>query len=127
MYTKNRIILIIAVGAYLCASCQQAATHPSPSSTPVSVATATPLPDPDIEDYAVYNDLLTSKFKGADIDQILIIDHTRVHKSKVTEKDLTEFQEYMPLAPELVTSFVERNQQSYHSSQFWILGWNTDY
>jgi len=128
MYVRVRYILILAFGAYLCASCQQISTPVPTTSTPVSEVTATTSPatstplseptttpqtDPDIEEYAVYNDLLASKFKGADIDQVLIIDHTRVHKTKVSEKDLTEFDEYLPLAPELVASFVERNQQPY--------------
>jgi len=92
---RIRFILALALGTYLCASCQQ---------------NATPLPDPDIEEYAVYNDLLEAEFKGDDLDQVLIIDHTRVNKTELLERDLASFQENIPLAPELVASFKERNQ-----------------
>jgi len=83
------------------------------TSTQVNESTDTPQADPDTEEYAVYNALLESEFKGDSIDQILIIDHTRVNKSELLEKDLSEFQENIPLAPELVASFKERNQQPY--------------
>ena len=76
-------------------------------------STATPQPDPDVEEYAVYNDLLKAEFKGDEIDQVLIIDHTRVNNTKLMEQDLAAFHEHTPLAPELVTSFKERNQQPY--------------
>jgi hypothetical protein len=95
---KAHFILILAFGAYLCVSCQQSAT---------------PLPDPDIEEYAVYNDLLEAIFKGAELDQVLIIDQTRVSSATLIEQNLATFQEYAPLAPETVASFKERNQQSY--------------
>jgi len=113
MNVKVGLILTLSFGVYLCASCQQGLT-PSPASpTPVSESTATPLPDPDIEEYAVYNDLLETRFKGYEIDQVLIIDHTRVSSTKLIEQNLAEFQEYVPLAPEMVVSFMERNQQPY--------------
>jgi len=83
------------------------------TSTPVSETTAIPQTAPDIEEYTVYNALLESKFKGDNIDQILIIDHTQVNNTELLEKNLTEFQEYTPLVPELVASFKERNQQPY--------------
>jgi hypothetical protein len=89
-----------------------APTSPA-TSTQVSESTDTPQTDPDNEEYAVYNALLESNFKGDDINQILIIDHTQVNNPGLLEKDLTEFQENIPLAPELVASFKERNQQSY--------------
>ena len=41
------------------------------------------------------------------------MDHTRVEKPERLEEDLAEFQENIPLAPELVASFRERNQQPY--------------
>ena len=113
MYARVRFILILAFGACLVASCQQ---NPSPtpaSPTPPSESTATPLPDPDIEEYAVYNDLLEARFKGYEIDQVLIIDHTQVSNTRLIEQNLAEFQEYAPLASEMVVSFMERNQQPY--------------
>ena len=113
MYAKVRFILMLAFGAYLCTSCHQGSTLSPGSLTPVSESTATPQPDPDIEEYAVYNDLLEAQFKGNNLDQVLIIDHTRVNSAGLLEQDLTAFQEYSPLAPELVTSFKERNQQPY--------------
>ena len=108
---KTHLILILALGACLCTTCQQSATPSPASSTPVSESTATPQADPDIEEYAVYNDLLASRFSGDSINQVLIIDHTRVNKSKLLEQDLKTFQENTALAPELVASFMERNQQ----------------
>lgn len=110
---KAHFILILALGACLCTTCQQSATPSPASSTPLSEYTATPQPDPDIEEYAVYNDLLEARFKGDELDQILIIDQTRVNNTKLMEQDLAAFQEHTPLAPELVTNFKERNQQPY--------------
>jgi len=110
---RTRFILILAFGAYLCASCQQDLT-PSPASpTPVNESTATPQPDPDVEEYAVYNALLEAEFKGDNINQILIIDHTRANKTEILEQELAAFHKHTPLAPELVASFKERNQQPY--------------
>ncbi|MFC2043263.1 hypothetical protein ACFLUA_03840 [Chloroflexota bacterium] len=113
MYARARFILILALGAWFCTACQQSTTPSPVSSTPVSESTATPQTAPDIEEYAVYNALLESEFKGGSIDQILIIDHTQVNNTELLEKNLTEFQEYTPLDPELVASFKERNQQPY--------------
>jgi len=113
MYASVRFILILAFGVCLCAACQQNPIPTPASSTPVIEPTATPLPDPDIEEYAVYNALLEAEFKGDDIDQILIIDHTQVSSAKLIEQNLAEFQEYVPLSPEMIASFKERNNQSY--------------
>ena len=95
---RTQFIMILALIVCLCASCQQ---------------TATPLPDPDVEEYAVYNDLLESEFKGGEIDQVLIIDQTRVNHSELLEQDLAALHEHTPLEPEMVASFKERNQESY--------------
>jgi hypothetical protein len=113
MSARIRLILILAIGAYLCASCQQISTPLPAIATPVSESTATPQPDPDVEEYVVYNALLEAEFKGDNIDQILIIDHTRVNNTALLESDLAKFQENTPLALELVASFQERNQQPY--------------
>ena len=113
MYTRTRSILILALAAYLCASCQQVAAAPPTDSIPMNQSTATPLPDPDVEEYIVYNDLLEAEFKDGEINQVLIIGHTRVNKTELLERDLAAFQENTPLAQELVTSFKERNQGSY--------------
>ena len=113
MYMRIRFILILAFGAYLCVSCLQDLTLSSASPTLVNESTATPQPDPDVEEYAVYNDLLKAEFKGDEIDQVLIIDHTRVNNTKLMEQDLAAFHEHTPLAPELVASFKERNQEAY--------------
>ncbi len=69
--------------------------------------------DPDMEEIAVYNALLASQFPGDNIDQVLIIDHTRVNQTSLLEMDLTRFQESASPAPELISSFKERNQQPY--------------
>ena len=50
MYAKVRFILILALGAYLCASCRK----------PTAILDL----DPDIEEVAVYNALLESRFRG---------------------------------------------------------------
>jgi hypothetical protein len=113
MQVRVGFILILAFYACLCASCQQGLTPSQASPTPVSESTPTPLPDPDIEEYAVYNDLLEARFKGDELDQVLIIDQTRVNKIKLLEQDLAAFQENTPLASELVASFKERNLQPY--------------
>ncbi len=113
MCASVRFVLILALGAYLCTACQQNPISTPAIPTPVSESTATPLPDPDIEEYAVYNDLLEAEFKGDDLDQVLIIDQTRVNSTNLLEQDLTAFHEHTPLAPELVASFKERNQEAY--------------
>jgi hypothetical protein len=113
MNARIQSILILTFGACLCVSCQQNPINIPASSTSVSAPTPKPKPDPDIEEYAVYNDFLEAEFKGDELDQILIIDHTRVNSTKLMEQDLATFQEYTPLSPELVASLKERNQQSY--------------
>ncbi|MFC2025575.1 hypothetical protein ACFLUC_00085 [Chloroflexota bacterium] len=128
MYVRGRFILVFALSTYLCASCQQISTPSPTSSTPVRESTATTIPatstplsepattpqtDPDIEEYTVYNALLESRFAGANIDQILIIDHTEVNSPALLEQNLADFQKNTPLAPELVASFKQRNQQPY--------------
>ena len=102
MFMRIRFILILAFGAYLCASCQQISTSP----------TVMPQLDPDIEEYAVYTALLENRFAGDDIGQILFIDQTKVAKSLLA-RDLAAFQESTPLEGELINSFKERNQQPY--------------
>jgi hypothetical protein len=113
MNVTTRFILILALGVCLCASCQQISIPSPGTATPVSEPTATPQLDPDIEEYVVYNALLGRRFQGDNIDQVLIIDHTQVSNTELLERDLADFQENAPLAPELVTSFMERNQQPY--------------
>jgi hypothetical protein len=113
MNVRIQIILILAFGACLCASCQQNPIHTPASSTPVGASTPKPQTDPDVEEYAVYNDLLEAQFKGDELDQILIIDQTRVNSTELIEQDLAAFQENAPLAPELAASFKDRNKQPY--------------
>jgi hypothetical protein len=113
MNARIAYILILAFGTWLCASCQQNPIRTPAIPTSMSTSTPTLQPDPDIEEYDVYNDLLESRFKGDEIDRVLIIDHTRVNSPKHLEQDLAAFQENTPLAPELVASFEERNQLSY--------------
>ena len=117
MFTGIRLMLILAFGVLLCASCQPIPTTPSPP--------ATPLPDPDIEEYIVYNALLASQFAGNDLGQVLIMDHTDVNHTALLEQDLKNFDEHTPLAPELVTSFKQRNQQPYPVKP--ILDFGVDY
>lgn len=116
----TRISLIYVLGAWLIAACQQtsapaartqAVTLESP--TPTQSSTATPQLDPDIEEYAVYAAFLNDRFANQNTKQVLIMDHTRVNQPKLLQQDLSNFQEYTPIAPELVSSFLERNQQSY--------------
>lgn len=110
---KVNLVLILVLGASLCATCQQNKTTIPANTTPVIESTATPQTDPDIEEYNVYNDLLASQFSGDDIDQVLIIDHTQVNPPNLLEQDLSAFQENTVLTPALITSFMERNQQSH--------------
>ena len=113
MNVTARIILVLVLGASLCAACQQSAT-PSPTSpTPTSRPTAAPQLDPDIEEYTVYTALLESSFTGEYTKQILIMDHTRVPNPGLVEQNLTDFQEGFPLDEELINSFKEQNQQPY--------------
>ena len=113
MNIKARITLVLAIGICLCAACQQSAT-PSPASpTPTKLPTATPQLDPDIEEYAVYAAILEGTFVREDTKQVLIMDHTRTQEPGLMEDFLADFQEKTFLAPELVTNFMERNQQSH--------------
>jgi len=69
-----------------------------------------------VEEYVVYNALLEERFAGGNISQVLIVDHTRVNRDndpKLNEQDLVEFQDNFPVAPGLITNFMERNQQPY--------------
>ena len=134
MNLTARTILILALGAWLCAACQGSATPspgtpiPSPSDqtltsepapppttepTPTTASEPSPAPqlDPEVEEYAVYAALLESEFTGGDTEQILIVDHTQVNNPGLLERDLAEFQKVVPLPPELVASFKERNQE----------------
>jgi hypothetical protein len=79
----------------------------------VSESTPAPQLNPDIEEYAVYAALLESEFVSENTKLVLIVDHTRVEKPERLEGDLVSFQENTPLAPDLVASFKERNQQPY--------------
>lgn len=125
MILRLRFILILALGAHLCVSCQPISTPSPATATPVSESTATPQLDPDIEEIAVYNALLGSIFTGDNIHQVLIIDHTRANKTALLERDLTEFQKDTPMAPELVASFKQRNQVPYPLSP--VLDFGLDY
>jgi hypothetical protein len=115
-----RITLILAFGALLIAACKQIPT-PAPknltntleSPTPTQLSTATTQLDPDIKEYAVYAALLDSIFANKNTKQVLIMDHTRVNIPEHLQQDLSNFQEYTPLTPELITSFLEHNQQPY--------------
>lgn len=113
MYTSGRFILILALGASLCVSCQLNPASSQANPTPISEATATPLPDPDIEEYIVYNALLESRFAGSDIGQILFINQTHALGKGLIEQNLAIFQQGTPLDGELINSFVERNQESH--------------
>jgi len=107
MYMTARFILILALGAWLCGACQQSEA-PSPID-PTALIEALQS-DPDTEEYAVYSALINNNFKG-DITQVLIMDQTRIVNPGLLEQHLGDFQENTPLAPELVNSFKERNQQ----------------
>jgi len=111
---KARITLTLAIGACLCAACQQSAI-PSPASpTPTRLSTTTPQLDPDTEEYVVYAAILEGTFIRDDTKQVLIMDHTQTQEAVVMESFLADFQEStLMAAPELVTSFKERNQQSH--------------
>jgi len=98
MKIKFRAILIIVMSVCLCASCQ-------------GIFTPAHQTDPDVEEYAVYNALLESRFSGGNISQVLIIDHTRVNHEELLEFDLASFQEVTPLKEDLINSFKARNQQ----------------
>jgi hypothetical protein len=94
MSVNPRFFLILIIVACMCYSC-----------------VPTPQLDPETEEYAVYSDLMESKFKRGNVEQVLIFSQTRVGTPELLEMDLADFQEYTPLAPELVTSFMDRNQQ----------------
>ena len=55
--------------------------------------------------------LLESRFASENTEQVLIVDQTRVVKPELLKRNLAEFQNNFLLAPELVDSFMERNQQ----------------
>ena len=83
---------------------------PGPGVLVLEPAEALP-PDVDEEEYAVYSDLLEDRFARGETKQILIVDHTRVNNPGLVEMDLEYFNEYSPLAPELIESFKERNRE----------------
>jgi len=112
MYLTARFLLMLTIGTWYCAACQPIATPSTAETLPDSRPTAAQNLDPDTEEYAVYAALLEGRFTGGETEQVLIVDHTRVNKAESVERDLTQFQEVVPLTPELVASFKERNQQS---------------
>ena len=61
MYVKTRFILILALGAWVCAACQQRATAPPASDTPLREPAASPQPEADIEGFAVTSDTPLNK------------------------------------------------------------------
>ena len=113
MYISIRIAVILFFGIWLTSACQQSPTSELKSPTQTQLSTATPQLDPDVEEYAVYAALLNYKYANKNTRQILIMDQTRANKPKLLEQDLSFIQEHPPLAPDLVDSFLERNQQSY--------------
>lgn len=110
MNVKARIILILVIGASLCASCQQGVTPLTSRSTPTQQPTETPQLDRDIEESAVYEALLKDSFRG-EIEQYLIMDQTRVNHQTLLEQDLENLQEYKPLDKELMEEFIAVNKQ----------------
>jgi len=110
MNVTARIFLMLVVAASLCAACQKEATPSTPDQTATIQPTRAPALNRDIEEIAVYSALLKDSFKG-DIDQLLIVDHTRVPSSGLMNQNLAEFQENKPLDQELLTNFLELNQQ----------------
>ncbi len=113
IYMTVRFTLIFVFGVLIIFGCQQSPTPELRSPTQTQLPTATSQLDPDVEEYAVYNALLNSKYANKNTRQILIMDQTTVNKPKTLEQDLSSIQEHTPLAPELVDSFLERNQQPY--------------
>ena len=72
-----RIIIILVIGASMCAACQQEVA-PSPTRpTATTQPTETPILNREIEEIAVYSALLEYSFTG-DIEQFLIVNQTRV-------------------------------------------------
>jgi hypothetical protein len=109
------MFLVSVLCASLFAACQ-------PISSP---AIATPPLDPDVEEYAVYAALLEGTFVFDNTKQLLIIDHTRTQEPGLMNDFLADFQVNPQLAPELVSSFKESNQQSYQIEP--ILDLNVEY
>ncbi|MFC2042700.1 hypothetical protein ACFLUA_00925 [Chloroflexota bacterium] len=103
MNVTTRFILMLTLGTCLCASCQQISTP----------HTAAPQLDPDMEEYVVYAAILEGTFVSENTKRVLIMDHTRTQEPGLMADFLADFQENTPLAPEMVTSFKERNQQPY--------------
>jgi len=131
MNLTARVIPILIIIACLCAACQQSTTsspdeptttglstqqaiQPSPDTpTPSRQPTEVSLLNPDDEEYAVYAALIENSFRGDWVEQVLIMDHTRVNSPELLEKDLAEIQEKKRLDKALVDSFLERNQQPF--------------
>jgi hypothetical protein len=113
MYVFVRLGLIMAVVTWFIAACQPKTIPPPAEVTPESRLTAAPQLDADVEEYAVYAALLEENFAGGETEQVLIVDRTRVNSAASVERDLSQFQEVVPLTPDLVASFKERNQQPF--------------
>jgi len=111
MNVKACIILILIIGASLCAACGQEATPSAPDPTETMQPTETPQLDRDNEESAVYEALLKDSFRGDFIEQYLIMDQTRVNQPKLLEQDMANLQEYKPLDKELMEDFLAVNQQ----------------
>lgn len=110
MNVVARIIIILVIGANICAACQQEVA-PSPTRpTATTQPTETPILNRDIEEIAVYSALLEYSFTG-DIEQFLIVNQTRVSSPGLLEQQLADFQENYPLNRELVADFLTVNQQ----------------
>ncbi len=110
MNVTAHIILMLVIGASLCAACQPEATPSAPNPTATMQPTQAPALNRDTEEIAVYSALLKDSFRG-DIEQFLIVDQTRVASPGLMNQNLTEFQENKPLDQELLTNFLEVNQQ----------------
>ena len=127
MNIPTHFSLVMALVFFVFSACQQYTTVTPPSATasqkratftsskPTSTNVATPTTqlDPDIEEYTVYAALLNNKIKGENTKQVLIVDHTRIENQKLLERNLAVIQEEFSLAPEMLESFKERNQEPY--------------
>jgi hypothetical protein len=110
MNVTARITLILVIGASLCAACQQATTPSAPDPTPILQPTEAPALNRNTEEIAVYSALFEYDFTG-DTSQFLIVDQTQLPSAGLVEQQLSDFQERTPLDQELLTNFLEINQQ----------------
>lgn len=111
MPINARFLMLLFICIWSISSCKPNPTATATGPTPSSEPTAAPKLEPDKEEYAVYTALIESTSVSENTKQVLIVDQTRDDRPEALYQFLADLQKSVPLEPELVASFKERNQQ----------------